>query len=131
MCMVNGSTARWIGFFLSFHKDADSYSLLNIKNVLIICSIRRLLVFLTITMQIKDINLIKALHKALAHASECGIIQIAMIGNEGKDAITSAFDTPLGKANKLDIVVVQPFGVSLSERLTVNLKVVASYCPLC
>src|SRR6266853_6289754 len=85
----------------SSHKDTDSYPLLDIKDIFVLHTIGWSLFFLAVTMQIKHVNLIKTLHKTLAHPSEGEIIKIPMIGNESKNAVTSPFNAPLGKANKL------------------------------
>ena len=68
-------------------------------------------------MQIKDINIIEALHKALAHPPKGWIIQVAMISDESQNTIASLLDTPLCKADKLDIIIIEPFRVAFAEGL--------------
>ncbi len=77
-------------------------------------------------MQIQHVDVIEGLHETLAHSSKGRVIEIAVIGNEGEDAVASACNPPLGKADELHVVVVEPFGVALAKRLAVHLKVVAS-----
>ena len=96
---------RSIRFLLAFYKNADSHTLLNIKNILILRPIWRTFLLLTISMQIKDINLIKALHQTLSHSPKCRIIQIAMIRNKSQNAIACLLNTPLCKANELYVII--------------------------
>src|SRR6266487_2217375 len=81
-------------------------------------------------MQIKHIYLIKTLHEALSHPPKGWVIQIAVVRDECENAIPSFLNTPLCKANELDIVVVEPFRIALSKRLPIDLKVIA-YLPAC
>ena len=73
-------------------------------------------------MEIKHIYLIKALHEALAHPSECGVIQIAMVSDKSEYAIACSFDPPLGKADKLYIVISKPFGIGSPRGLSSTSK---------
>ena len=63
-------------------------------------------------MQIKNIDVIKALQQAAAHAAESRIIQVAVTGDKGQDAMTCLFNMPLRKAYEFYIVVTQPFCLS-------------------
>ncbi len=90
-------------------------------------------------MQIKHINLIKGFYQALAHAPEGGIIQIAMIGDQAHDAFSRLVYLPLGKAQELYIVILQPFGVLFPQRYPIYrviiLRTIQSgfhqfFCPL-
>ena len=47
-----------------------------------------------------------------------------MVGDERHDALTRLLNPPLGEANELHIVVLQPLGVLLLQRLPVHLLVV-------
>ena len=47
-----------------------------------------------------------------------------MVGDERHDALTRALNPPLSEANELHIVVLQPLGVLLLQRLPVHLLVV-------
>src|SRR6266700_561017 len=112
--MTHCSHKRCISFPLSFNENADSHTLLDIKNILIFCTIGRPFLFPAITMQIKYINLIEALHKTLTHSPEGRIIEITVVGNKGMNAITCPLNTPLCEADKFDIVILQPFRVTLT-----------------
>src|SRR5579872_3160382 len=107
----------------SFHENANRCTLLDVKNILVFCTIGRALIFLAIAMQVKHINGVEALHEAAAHAAEGGIIQVAMVGDEGQDAIARALDAPLSKTNEFHVIIVEPFDITLAKRLTVNLEV--------
>src|SRR5579859_6216328 len=104
MCMADCYRMCSVNRVLMFHEYSYSHTLLNIENILIRCTIGRPLFLLTIAMQIKHINIIEALHQALAHPTEGRVIQVAVIGNESKDAIASLLNAPLGKADKLHVV---------------------------
>src|SRR5712691_1666273 len=103
--MVNGSEVRSISSPSLFHVYPNGDSLLDIKNVFIFCTISGMLFFLTIAMQIKDVDIVEIMQQALAHTPESGIIKVTMIGDKGKNAIARSLDTPLCEANKLNIVI--------------------------
>src|ERR1700682_6012890 len=103
MSMMNYSCMS-IFFSLPLYKDADSHALLNIKDILILCSVRRVFLLLAISMQVKHVNFIEALHKTLAHSTESGIIKVAVIGDECQDAITGLLDAPLRETDEFHIV---------------------------
>ena len=107
------------------HKDADGHALLDVKDVFVLAACWRFLLFLAVAVQIEQINLVKALHQALPHAAKSGVVQIAVVGDEGQHPVAGALDAPLGKADELDVVVVQPFGVALAQRLAVHSEVIA------
>ena len=60
-------------------------------------------------MQVKDEEFIEAVHEAAAHASEGGVVEIAMVGDESQDALTGLVDLPLGVAQEFYVVIAQPF----------------------
>src|SRR5216684_3334979 len=99
MSMMNYHCTSSI-FLLTLNKDADSHTLLNIEDILVLCAIRSFFLLLTVPMQIEYVNFIEALHEALAHSPEGGIIKIAMIGDEGQDAITGLFNSPLRETDE-------------------------------
>src|SRR6266849_3424766 len=112
-------------FYLwTFDEDANSHALLNIKDILVFCTIRRAFLLFAVSMQIKHINVIKTLHQTLAHPSKGGIIQVAMISDESENPMACLLDTPLCKAEKLHIVILQPFRISLSQWFIIYLIIV-------
>src|SRR5207302_8496878 len=76
-------------------------------------------------MQIKNVDVIKGLHEALAHTSKGWVAQVPVIGDKGQDTIASLLNTPLGETDELYIVIVEPLRITFPKRLTVNLKVVS------
>ena len=92
-----------------FYEDADGYALLNVEDVLVHRSTGGLFFLLTVAVEIKDIHIIKTLQQAAAHATESGIIEIAVIGNEGQDAIACLLNVPLSQAYEFHIIVTEPF----------------------
>src|SRR6266487_484842 len=127
MRMVNISQMRLFSFLLSFYEYPDSNTLLYIKNVLILCPIRCSFFFLCIAVQINYINIIETLHQALAHPAKGRVIQVAVISNKSEDTIACLFDAPLSKADKFHIVIIKPFRIAFSQRLTINLKIIAHF----
>src|ERR1700680_1861635 len=61
--------------------EADSYALLDVEHILIYRSIWRPLPFLAITMQVENVNMIKCLHKTVAHTAERRIVQVSVVGD--------------------------------------------------
>src|SRR5437764_1543849 len=94
---------------LAFHKDANSDTLPDIEDVLILQPVRCSLLFLAVAVEIEYVDFIEALHEAAAHSSERGIIEIAVIRDESQNTMPSALNLPLCKANEFDVVVAQPF----------------------
>src|SRR5438128_503755 len=105
MGMTNYWRMRYLRFPLSLYKDADCHALLDIKDILIFCAVGSAFFLLGIAVQVKDVDFVEAVHKALAHATEGGIIEVAVIGNEGEDAIAGLFDAPLCESDELDIII--------------------------
>src|SRR5487761_1339365 len=101
------------------HGQDDSHALLNIKNIFILSAIRGFFFLLRIAVQVVYVNLAEALHEALAHATEGRIIEIAVIGDETKDAVTGSINPPLREANEFDVIILEPLGVFLTEGRTV------------
>lgn len=52
-----------------------------------------------------------------------------MVGDKGQHAVAGALDAPLRKADELDVVVVEPFGVAFGKLLAIHRKVVARGLP--
>src|SRR5258706_5665404 len=94
---------------LPFDEEGNSHTLLDIENIFVLRPVGGLFLFLAIPMQIKNIDIVEALHQALAHTTECWVVEIAMVSNESKDTIASPLNTPLGKTKKFDVVITQPF----------------------
>ncbi len=82
---------------------------------------------IAVAVQIKHIDLIEALHQALAHPPKSWIIQVAVVADEGQYTVACLFDAPLCEADEFYIVVVEPFGVAFSKGPSINLKVVAPF----
>src|SRR5579859_7248486 len=93
-------------FALPLYKNTYSHTLLNIKDILVLCAVRCMFLLLAVAMQVKHVNFVEALHEALAHSPECGIIEVAMIGDEGQNAITGLLNTVLSKTDEFYIVIV-------------------------
>ncbi len=79
------------------HEKGDADALLDIEDVLIFVALRRHFFFLAVAVQIQHVNFAEALQEGLPHAAEGGVIQPAVIGDEGQDAFAIAFDAPLAE----------------------------------
>ena len=64
------------------------------------------------------------MHQALAHAAKGGVVQIAVIGDHAHHPAPGLFDLPLGEAQELHIVILQPLRVSFAQRLAIHLLVI-------
>src|SRR5258707_9520784 len=86
----------------------NSYSHLDIKDILIPRSIRSFFFLFTISVKIENINLIKDLKQTMAHSSKRWIIQITVISDKSNNTIACPLNTPLSKTNKFDVIIAQP-----------------------
>lgn len=74
-------------------------------------------------MQVENIHLVECIHQALPHAPESGVVQIAVIGNHADNTCSGHVDFPLGKTDKFDIIILQPFWIFFSKWLPIYLIV--------
>jgi len=100
-------------FPAALHEKGNRYPLADIEHILVGSAVGAGLLLQGIAVQVEDVNGVKGLHQALAHASKGGIVQIAVIRNHPHDAASGLFDLPLGKAQELDIIVLKAFRVLL------------------
>src|ERR1019366_4920424 len=108
------------------HEDADDYSFSNIENILVrLVRARNSLLFLSVTMQVEQVNVIKRLHEALTHTAESWAVEIAVAGDEREYALAGLLDAPLRPAEKLHVIVLQPLRIPFTERLPVAEVVIA------
>ncbi len=59
----------------------------------------------------------------MSHAPESGVVQITVIGNHADNSCSGLVDFPLGKTDKFDVIILQPFGIFLSKWFAVYLVV--------
>lgn len=83
------------------------YTLLNIKHVSILTTVRSNLSFLYVPVQIQNVDIGKGVHQRLAHTAKGGVIKVAMVGDKGKYASPRALYPPLPEADKLNIVILK------------------------
>jgi hypothetical protein len=76
-------------------QQADGDTLLNIEHIFIFATVGRAFLLVAVAVQVYKVNLIEGSHQTATHTPECWIVQIAIVGNEGNDALTALFDTPL------------------------------------
>src|SRR5579884_2499711 len=91
-----------------FYKEADGYALLNGEDILV-PGVRRGFQLLVVAMQVEDVDVVEAVREAAAHAAKGGIIQVAVAGDEGEDALSCPVELPLCETQEFDIVIAQPF----------------------
>ena len=106
-------------------EQADGHPLLDVEYVLVLAPVRRAFLLLRIAVQVQQVNLVEALHQALAHPAEGRVVEIAVVGDEAQHALARALDPPLGEAEELDVIVVQPFRVPFAERFAVHPEIAA------
>src|SRR5579862_2138564 len=106
------------------YSQDDCDALLNVKNILVLASIRGNVWFLSVAVQVIHPNLAKALHQALTHSTKGWIVQVSVIGDKAQDAVPSSIYAPLSKANELYIVILQPLWISLAKGHIVNVVIV-------
>ena len=110
-------------FSATLDEKRNGDALPDIENVLVRATVRAGLLLQRIAMQVEDIYVAKGVHQALAHASEGGIIQVTVVGDHTDNAAPSLFDLPLGKPEELDIVVLKPLRICLTQGYSVDLLV--------
>ena len=66
------------------------------------------LVRLSAAVQVEETNPRKNPHQLLPHQAERGVVEITAVGNEANQASARLLHVPLGQANELDVVVMQP-----------------------
>ena len=77
-------------------------------------------------MEIKNIDIIESAHQVLAHPAKGWIVEVAMVGDHSHDAMPGLLNFPLGKPEKLDVIVLEPFRVLLTQRLAIYLLVIVN-----
>jgi len=102
------------------HKQRNRHTLADVEDVFVWAAVGRRLALQTVAVQIQNVDFIKRLEQALAHAAKGGVIQVAVIGDHRHDATPRLVYLPLRKAQKLYVVILQPFGVLLAERLAIH-----------
>ena len=110
-----------VGFFLValLHEKSNGHPLANVEYILVRCAVRAALFFEGIAVQVKDIDGVKGLHQALAHAAECGVVEIAVVGDHSHHAASVLFYLPLGKAQELYVIILKTFGIFGSSGICV------------
>src|SRR5690348_8631613 len=96
---------RWLVLLYLPYSKGNCYSLLNIEYILIFATVRCFLFLLRIPMKVIDINVTEAIHQTLSHPAKGRIIQISVIRNKGQNTVSSPFDSPLCKSNKLNVII--------------------------
>jgi len=89
----------------TFDEQTDCYTLLYIKNILILTSVRRPLLLLCIPVEIEHVYPVKRLSQRFAHALKCGIIEPCMVCDDADHSIANCLHLHLREADKLHIVV--------------------------
>ncbi len=106
-----------------FDEKRYGYALTDIENIFVFSAIRRSFFFQAVAVQVENIHLVECIHQALPHAPESGVVQIAVIGNHADNTCSGHVDFPLGKTDKFDIIILQPFWIFFSKWLPVYLIV--------
>ena len=105
------------------HENRNAHALLDIEDIFVLAAVRGFFFFLGVPMEVEDVNPVKGLHQALAHAAKGRVIQKGMVGDDANHAFFHLVHLPLGKAYELDVIVLEPFGIFFAQGLAVNLLV--------
>ena len=65
-------------------------------------------------------NLLETTHEALAHSTEGGIVEPGVVGDDAHNALVDPVNLHLREPNEFDVVILKPFGILLTERLSVD-----------
>src|SRR5262245_54279757 len=99
-------------------KHADGDGLVEAEGVFIAAAVGRDLVLLAVAVEIEDFDAWKDAEQFVPHEAERGVVQITVVGDEADDAAAGLLDAPLGQADELDVIVVEP-RFSLGQLLAV------------
>ena len=77
-------------------------------------------------MQVENVEVVEGTQQALTHAAEGRVIEIAVVGDHADNAASGLLDFPLGVAQELDVVILQPLRVFLAQGLAVHLLVIVN-----
>ena len=89
------------------HGKQDGHSHRDVENVFILTAVRRSLLLLGTAVQVEDVDLVEGRHQGFAHAAVSDAVDVAVVGDEADNAVAGLLDTPLGKPDELDEVVVE------------------------
>ena len=78
-------------------------------------------------MQVEYIDIIEGCHQTLTHTTKGRIVQVAVVGNKRENAMARLFNTPLGKTDEFNVVVVKSFRIALTQRLAIYFKIIFSF----
>ena len=81
---------------------------------------------LTVAVQIDDVDAAEDPQQLLPHQAKRRIVEIAVVGDEADNATARLFHVPLGQADELDVVVVQPC-LPLAELLAVGANIAPDF----
>ena len=95
-------------------EQADGHALLDIKHVLVGRAVGGGFLFLGVAVQVENVDFVKRRQQALAHTAKGGVVQVGVVGNHRHHALAVLGHLPLGKAQELDVVVLQPLGISFA-----------------
>lgn len=97
-------------------QQADRDALFDVEDVFVLAAVGGDLLLLGIAVEVDDVDLIEAAHQRLTHPAESRVVEEAVVGHDRDDALSGRIDLHLSKADKLDVVVLQPLRVFLAER---------------
>ena len=107
-------------------EEGDGDALADVEDVLVEASVGAGLFLERVAVQVEDVNLVEGAHQALAHAPEGRVVQVGVVGDHPNDAASGLFDLPLGEAQELHVVVLEPV-LLLAKLLSVHLLVVLDH----
>src|SRR3989338_6725411 len=105
-------------FLVFIFPDENVYgnALLNVKNIFVFSAVESFFFFLAVAVQVKNINLIKCFKQMFSHLAVRDAVNKRIIGNHRHYAGFIFLYKMLGKAEKLDVIVIKiyfPFSKSI------------------
>ena len=102
-----------------FHEDINTYTLHNIKHILIFGAIKSGFFLAAVAVQVKNVDFIESSHQFFAHLAVDDAIEEGVVADECQYTFTSLADKLLPKSDKLNVVVRQRLNIALVEILFV------------
>jgi hypothetical protein len=93
------------------------------EDVAVLRAVRRPLLLLAVAVEVEQVDLVEGLEERMAHPTEGRIVEVTVIGHQRHDPLPGLLDLRLGEAEEFQVVVLQPLGALLLERLAVDVAV--------
>ena len=116
ICIIDFSRSRIVAFL---DTQQNSYTLLDVKHILILLAIWHNSCSSDTSVQIEMINGRETLHQMLSHAAENRAVKETVIDNIAENPFAVSVNSPLRPADKLDIVSLKNCCSPLTKRFPI------------